>query len=174
MSLYEYAPEYYEAQKRKIGPYYMFFVDVVNSKNVFNKGSFSAWLSFIIHFSKFCRDNGSINFNSMYGYKEGYHMLVGDGMAVMIDITKTDITNFKQKIQKYISKNTSLKLHFYDCYVETLNWNKRVGKLYYGYAFGFCEILTKDVNADLSKDTWWETIPSKIYGVIQEKSLNED
>jgi len=144
MSSFEYINEFNNAQNNKIGPYYMFYIDMIRSREELDSmDSFLIWCDFRKTIPNFCILNGGIQFNDFYGGKEAYYMTVGDAVAVMIDIRETNIEGFRIKFKEFYSR-TLYSFHASEGYVETLDKGKCMNKLYYGYAFELLDKVAKN------------------------------
>jgi hypothetical protein len=172
MSYTEYIKEYKNAQKNKVGPYYMFFIDMKDSLNQLkSKEVRIKYVKFLVKVKEFCEINKTVNFNNIYGHKQGYYMRVGDGVAIMIDIREHDIDKFRETWTNFYSKQY-IEFNSNECYVESLDWVDRIDILFYGYAFPFLEDSLKK-NRIIGDDHFYETISRKTSGIILDLFIDE-
>jgi len=172
MSYTEYIDEFKNAQKNKIGPYYMFFVDMKNSLHQLRFEDIRVkFVKFLVKLKEFCELKNTEYFNTWYGNKQGYYMRVGDGVAIVIDIRKENINNFRKEWKDFYQGH-GLEFHNAECYVEDLTGHHTIGSLYYGYAFPFLEdSLKKDIK--LGEDHFFESIGRRSMGIFLEIPLSE-
>lgn len=154
MSYSEYAWEFYQAQERKTGQYYMFMIDVIDSKQLYYKPEYQNWTKLVAELNTFCKVNKTIKLQQSYREDEDYYFILGDAVGVAIDLNTTSLEDFQVKWKEFY-ESYGIDFHIMGTYFETLDYKESVGRLESGYAFRLLEDLSKDKRWYCP---WWEYI----------------
>ena len=143
MSYNEYVDEFRIAQERQVGPYIMFIIDGKGSKK-WSKEQFETFYRLRLETANALKDIKGIVDISNARSTIPMLMILGDAMATVIDTREVDarLLDISNTFALPMYK-AGLDFHFRTCYVETLDYDEAVGKLYHGYAFAIMEQLMK-------------------------------